>query len=79
MRLLDGICFGGYDLKPREMIFVFNDIDDARSDLIDRINIAGVPARIYTVSKEPGSEEASVDIRASVIMIGVKAPTEDVL
>ena len=79
LRLLDGICFGGYDLKPREMIFVFNDIDDARSDLIDRINIAGVPARIYTVSKEPGSEGASVDIRASVIRIGVKAPTEDVL
>ena len=79
LRLLDGLCYGGFDLKPREMIFVFNDIDAARSDLIDRINIAGVPARIYTVSKEPGSEEASGDIRASVIRIGVKAPTEDVL
>lgn len=79
LQLLDGLSMGGYDLKPREMIFVFHDIDGARADLIDRINIAGVPARIYTVSKEPGSENAPDDIRASVIRIGVKAPTEDVL
>ncbi len=79
VKLLDGLCYGAYPLTQREFIFVLNDIDAARLDLIKQMNTSYVPVRIYIANREPGSDGAYGDNGADCIYIGTKAPTEDVL
>ena len=79
VKLLDGLCYGAYPLTQREFIFVLNDIDAARLDLIKQMNTSYVPVRIYIANREPGSDGAYGDNGADCIFIGTKAPTEDVL
>ena len=79
LKLFDGLCFGTHPLTQREYIFILNDIDASRVDLIRQMNTSYVPVRIYIAKHEPGSDNVYGNEGADCIFIGTKAPTEDVL
>ena len=79
VKMLNELSFGPYPLTQREMIFVLFDAGAAKLDLIGKINLSGVPVRVYAVNEEPGKNAGYEMLPEKIIRIGTSAPTEDVL
>ena len=79
LQLLDELLGEAGSFSPREIVFIFDSVDEERLDLIRRINVLRVKTRVYIVGEEPGEGGAAFDDVATLVRIGVKIPTEDVL
>ena len=62
------------------LIFILHDIDAAKLDLINKLNVSRAPVRIYSVSGDVTKDaRPSKDRPGDVICIGGDVPLEDVL
>ncbi len=79
-RLLDELYISGSAAGYRMLIFILHDIDAAKLDLINKLNVSRAPVRIYSVSGDVTKDaRPSKDRPGDVICIGGDVPLEDVL
>lgn len=78
--LLDELYRSGAASGYRMLIFILGSESPDVFELIERMNVTGIPAVIYSAAKEPDEDRALPDETGiPVIRIGTKAATEDVL
>ena len=79
--LLDELALSGATAGYRMLIFILYDACADELSLMERMNVGGIPVRLYIVKNGENSGELSdvFDNNARYITIGTDRPTEDVL
>lgn len=79
-RLLDELYISGSAAGYRMLVFVLHDIDAAKIDLINKLNVSRAPVRIYAASGDVSKDMLpSETLPGKVIYIGGNVPLEDQL